>query len=365
MMDWWSRARRVAVLLMCLVWASPEATPQQRGQSVPWWNRQFGYRVKVTVNSNFYKRSDYLIRLPLNSLHVPTEPSSTNHQPLAEDSLRVVEWEGRIKSAREVPSQLGLGAGGQRALCWQMSGETATLTERVYYVYSDIRAVAPRPEYAPIAGADKPPPGNLVRNPGFEEANPENTSLPLHWKQSGNDVGEVVRTDEFAHSGSFSVEVTNRQGGPTSLGLAQQVEGVKPGTTYLLRGWVKVTEQQSGGAGVTVWYTPGPGQKLPGNNKTQAGGGGVADWVQLVATGVIYHDPDRGASIVVEKTLPGTAGGWVEASCWYGVLTAYFDDLELIERDRDAFAPCFVIAGEVETRPAERRATLILEEGFC
>lgn len=349
-----SAATRAVVLLVCSAGASLKATPQPRGQSVPWWNRQFGYRVKVTVNSNFYKRSDYLIRLPLNSLRIPPEPSSTNHQPFAEDSLRVVEWEGKTKSAREIPSQLGLGPGGKRALCWVMGGETATLTERVYYVYLDAKGTARRASYAPIAGADKPPPENLVLNPGFEEADPQSISLPLHWKQSGNEVGEVARTDEFAHSGKYSVKVTNRKGGATAIGLGQQVDGLKPNASYLLRGWAKVTEQQSGGAGVTVWYTPAPGQKLPGNNKTQAGGGGVADWVQLVATGVIYHDPDRGASIVVEKTLPGTAGGWVEASCWYGILTAYFDDLELIERDRDAFAPCFVIAGEVETRKGEQ-----------
>lgn len=309
---------------------------------VPWWNPQYGYRVRVTVNSGFYPRTDYLVRQPLGfakSLQVD------------EESLRVTEWDEAKKVAREVPSQIGLGAGGGRALCWQMQGQTPTLTDRVFYLYFSTKPVALRPNYPPVTGADKPPPGNLVLNPGFEEVDPQNPNLPSHWKQTGaTDVGDVARTEEFAHSGKFSVKVVNRKGGNTSIGLGQQVDGLRPDASYLVRGWVKIIEHQSGGAGLTVWYTPAPGQKLPGNNKTQTGGGGVTDWVQFLATGVIYHDPARGHSIVVDKTLPGTAGGWVEVSCWYGTLAAYFDDLELVERDRDAFAPCFVTVGQVEKR---------------
>lgn len=314
---------------------------------IPWWNPQFRYRVRVTVHSGFYRRTDYLVRQPLDFA-----PSLK----IAEGSLRVVEWDAARRSAREVPSQIGVGVNGERALCWQMAGTTPTLTERVFYLYFDTRPGPPRPSYPPVPGADQPPPGNLLRNPGFEEADPQNPALPNHWQPVGGpEVGESVRTDEFAHSGRFSLKVTNRQGGETSIGLGQWVDGLKPGASYLLRGWVKITEFQSGGAGLTVWYTPAPGQTLPGNNKTQAGGGGITDWIPLVATGVIYHDPARGYSITVEKTLPGTAGGRVEATCWYGQLTAYFDGLELLERHRDAFAPCEVTVGPVEQRPTEGR----------
>jgi hypothetical protein len=232
-----------------------------------------------------------------------------------------------------------------------MAGRTPTLTERVFYVYFNAQPGVPRPHYPPVPGADEPPPGNLLANPGFEEADPENADRPAGWSIVGSqEAGSAARTDEFAHTGRFSAKVTNAQGGSTSLGLGQHVKGLKPGVSYLLRGWIKITAHQDGGAGLTVWYTPAEGQSLPGNNKTQAGTGGVADWTPVWATGVIYHDPDRGYSITVDKTLPGTAGGSVEVTCWYGQLTAYFDDLELFERNRDAFAPAWVTVGKVERR---------------
>lgn len=322
-------------LLGHLVWA-----PSQ--PRVPWWNPQFRYRVRVTVHSGFYWRTDYLVRQPLDF---------ARSLKIEEGSLRVVEWDPARKSAQEIPSQIGVEANGQRALCWQMAGTTPTLTERVFYLYFNTQPRPRRPPYPPVPGADQPPPSNLLRNPGFEEADPQNPALPAQWRPVGDPtVGEAVRTDEFAHSGRFSVKVTNLRGGDTSIGLGQWVNGLKPGVSYLLRGWVKIIAHQSGGAGLTVWYTPAPGRTLPSNNKTQAGSGGVTDWVPLVATGVIYHDPARGYSITVDKTLPGTAGGNVEATCWYGQLTAYFDDLELLERNRDAFAPCQVTVGPVETR---------------
>ena len=337
------RVVTAVAVLTSLLWSCPKVLAGPA--PIPWWDADLGYRARVTVGSGFYKRTDYLVRQPLSFV----EGLEVNEQ-----SLHVVEWDEAGSRAREIPSQLGLAQGDVPALCWLMDGETPTLTERVYFVYFDSGQDAPRPNYPPVPGADEPPPGNLLRNSGFEEADDQAPKLPDHWKLTGSqEVGETVRTDELAHSGRFSVKIANRKGGATSLGLAQDVEGLKPGRSYLVRGWAKITEHQSGGAGLTVWYTPAPERKLPGNNKTQAGGGGVTDWVQFVGTGVIYHHPDRGKSITVDKTLPGTAGGVFTATSWYGVLTAYFDDLELYERDRDAFAPVFVTVSEVARRPPE------------
>jgi len=265
-------------------------------------------------------------------------------------SIRVVELDPARQAGVEVPSKSTSGQSSERVtICWRLAGVTPTLTERRFFAYFDTVDRGPKepPNYPSIAGADESVAGNLVRNASFEELDKDNPNVPAGWSFSGTKSGSAALSAEEAHSGRYCIKLTNTVGKLTSVQCSQFVK-LKPNTRYILRGWVKIAEHHSGGAGLTVWYLPQEGKKLPSNNKTQVGCRGASDWTRFSYSRVNYFDPVVKQNLKIDKTLPGTGGGTVSMSVWYGKLTAYFDDLEVMEASLDHLAPLDVTVGKPE-----------------
>jgi hypothetical protein len=162
------------------------------------------------------------------------------------------------------------------------------------------------------------------------------------------------RASGQAHSGRFSLMLANRKGGETAASAEQTVAPLLPRRRYLISGWVKITECEGGTAVVTTWYSPRAGEKAPPNYKTQTGTQGVCDWLKIETTRIICFDADRKEHVYPPVTLDCTGGGRFEVACYYGVLTAYFDDLRLVEWSRDTLAPPTVTVGPPERRAARQ-----------
>lgn len=80
-------------------------------------------------------------------------------------------------------------------------------------------------------------PGSLVSNGGFE------TGSPSPWTPSSSVPGTL--TAGAAHSGSFGLAT-----GPANSGVQQTISGLRPGTTYVLTGWLHAVSGEEIALGV-------------------------------------------------------------------------------------------------------------------
>ncbi len=118
-------------------------------------------------------------------------------------------------------------------LVWQIPGEMAALESRPYWVYFDTVGAMPRkpPKYPPIPGADTKP-ANAVRNPGFEQADPNDPTKPAEWTpsdSSGSTVkpkGTMQIVHEPVRSGKNALKLHCTEG--YRFGCQQQKIPMKP-----------------------------------------------------------------------------------------------------------------------------------------
>lgn len=153
--------------------------------------------------------------------------------------------------------------------------------------------------------------GNLLKNPGFEEADGK---VPVSWTQDlwvqGGEVSVLSVESEDVHSGAYAAVIENRQ--PNHAKWIQTV-AVKPDTHYKISGWVKVASVGSEGLGAN-FFVAGVGGGYPSTKDT----GGT--WQELTFVG-------KTGSGQKEMTVGAALGG-------YGNLAtgkAYFDDVTVEE----------------------------------
>ncbi len=320
-----------AMLLLSPFFSSP---------ATGWLDAGYNYRVTITVDAGFYDRTDCLVRLPLRI------DEWAGRKAEVHDALRLYEVTKKGKLIAETPAALS--ADGSE-LRWIVSGRTECLSKRYYQLYFDTAASAPRlPDYS--NAPPEPAPLNLLLNPGFEQASPTDPRQAAGWTFHGGPDLIVERSDEQAHTGRYSLKVVNHRGGNTAASASQFVAQLLPGKRYLVSGWVKIVECESGSATVTTWYSARKGERLPGNYKSQAGTRGVCDWLKIETTRIVYYDAEHKEHVYPPVTLQCTGGGRFEIACCYGILTAYFDDLRLVEWSRDILSPPTATVGRPQKR---------------
>ena len=84
-------------------------------------------------------------------------------------------------------------------------------------------------------GAEEAP--NLVRNPGFEQAELEGSGWTRFWSRDA-DAGQAVLDRERPHEGRASLRIEHRGRRDWSFGQTERLE-VTPGEVYLISGWVR------------------------------------------------------------------------------------------------------------------------------
>ncbi len=145
-------------------------------------------------------------------------------------------------------------------------------------------------------------------NPSFEEVSEDGTPRGWHGPKVN-----FSRSTEFARTGSASFRWENRV--PESYRLSSaSVQGLIPGKTYLVSGWIK-TENVSGGKATICVEWDGPNKKWLGGAYLQ-GINGTKDWTRIHH---IFTFPENAQSPHISCYGTKKAVG-----------KAWFDDLEIV-----------------------------------
>ncbi len=313
--------------------------------SQSWWNKEWRYRMPVTVDAGMQDRADYLVRLPLD-LKALAQAANLK-QPIAPDSFRVVEVETADGKPAETASLFKKGEGfsagvkEEGSLVWVMKGKTAALGQRSYQVYFDstVKAAA---NYEAIPGADEEVGVNLVPNGGFEDVDAANQATG--WQKANRDrplvtTGTVDVTDKEAHSGKRSLHFSK----PKADGLScfyccgswtpvpPNPIKVKPNRKYQLSGWTKAAGTD--GQSMQFGFTDDKWVSLTAYNYSTAVdfAAGTHDWTQAKC---------------VLTSPPGSYYAFIRLYAGSGAGDAYFDDITLVELP--SVEPAKVVAGKPE-----------------
>jgi hypothetical protein len=135
-------------------------------------------------------------------------------------------------------------ADGAGELRWLMPGQLDLLSARRFWVYFDTHSapgVATKSgealSAAELAVLLPDEPTNLVRNPGFEIADPGQPNLPAEWltMASGGSKGRLELVDNPRHSGLRALKLEGLSG--EQLGVRQDQIPMKPNTLYRIGVW--------------------------------------------------------------------------------------------------------------------------------
>ena len=155
--------------------------------------------------------------------------------------------------------------------------------------------------------------GNLAENPGFEEADPKDASLPNVWSpedwSTSGGKSTFIWDEKVVHSGKRSVFIETP---PGSVGVwvewSKSPAHFKPGKSYQMTAWMKA-EDAGNGSGIIF-----DGFDVSGKRPV-ANGAGTHDWKKLTISGARLNKSKKhiGISFVCR-------GG-----------KAWFDDVEIVE----------------------------------
>lgn len=305
-----------------------------------WWDKEFPYRIPVTVDSGMYERNDYLVRLPLNLMRIARKAKMPKGIDVA--SLRAIELDADAGTMKEIPSifkKKNYVAGKKETgtLIWQMKGKTPTMTERVYHVYCDTRDTGKKPAtYEPIPGADETPGENLVPNGGFEKVDKKNR--PVGWSQisrTKKTVGSARVTRKETHSGKQSLHISK----PTlegdscmySFGGWRSPIKIKPNTKYRLSARVKATGK--GQQCVQLYFAADEWKSTKLSAYVMPCGIGAHEWKEI--SGVVKSPADARYACV-------------RIHLWKSQGDAYFDDIAV--RELPSVQPPNITVGALEKR---------------
>jgi hypothetical protein len=192
----------------------------------------------LTVHAGLYPRQNCLVRWPVESGALLQASGITGS--IATNSFRVVAEE----SPSEIAHLFVPGADGAGQLRWLMPGQLDVLRMRRFWVYFDTRT-APGPAAEPgkaVSAEDgaallPDEPTNLVRNPGFEIADPGQPSLPAEWltDTNGDSKGRLELVDNPRHSGRRALKLEGLSG--DRFGVRQDHIPLKPNALYQIGVW--------------------------------------------------------------------------------------------------------------------------------
>ena len=166
-----------------------------------------------------------------------------------------------------------------------------------------------------------PPPtcSNLVQNGGFEIAGQMPDDYALDWDAEGEPEAHLSRDEQYAHSGTSSVRIYSSIAGDAWF---EQELTVEPETQYMLTGWIK-TENVDSGTGATL--------SLIGTWSQSAGRFGTTDWTRVV----LGFNSGTMTKIKIGARL---------GESWYRSKgTAWFDDIRLTPIRPDGSHPSWKI----------------------
>ena len=222
----------MGMLACTIAWGAPAES-----QSA-WRFPELRFRTSVIVHSGLYPRQNYLVRWPiefsalLQGTHITT--------PIATNSFRVIPADGSAE-LRHLYLPRTNRAGELR---WLVPDALDLLGERRFWVYFDTQGTRnglAAPESIVSAGdlaallPDEPT--NLVRNPGFEIADPRLPDMPAEWSTYavGDSKGRAELTENPRHSGQRALKFEGVSG--EQFGVRQDNIPMKPNTLYRLGAW--------------------------------------------------------------------------------------------------------------------------------
>lgn len=130
---------------------------------------------------------------------------------------------------------------------------------------------------------------NLVANPGFEEVNPDDATMPAGWQPHGAVTEQLTRhLIDDAHSGGRALLVVDGYASPeresentASAGIKQRVDGIEVGRSYLLTCWAKCF-QRNGTRDAWLQLRFKPSNEIANTHLS----GPVGQWRKYTAFGV-------------------------------------------------------------------------------
>lgn len=189
----------------------------------------------------------------------------------------------------------------------------ATITVVVLFMVSPSGA---RSESGAVTTAEPATCSNLVQNGGFEIPGQMPDDYALGWTARGEPGVHLSRDEQYAHSGSSSVRIYSPIGDEASF---EQELTVEPETQYLLTGWIK-TENVDSGTGATL--------SLIGTWFHSEGRFGTTDWTRVV----LWFNSGTRTKVRIGARLGYPSKG-----------TAWFDDIRLTPIRPDGSHPSWKI----------------------
>lgn len=344
------RGNRMRVVLVGLLMFSGMAW----GELNSWWNRDFHFRVPVTITTGLLETRDPVVTTQINFSRLLSDLKEQG--ALDEFSVRVVEVKTGDDQGREVPCAFRKDAGYDARsnavgnVCWKMEGVVPALEEKQYYIYFDVlengRKEAPSYPGEIVAPGDKAVP-NLVENPGAESPDPDNPLKPALWINQYFP-SLAARSDEKAHRGKYSFKIATRKGlvGDGAAWNSSFME-LRPGKTYTFSFWAMEKEVPAGEKGATM------GAFLyffDENTNVVSQSCAVNRW----GPGIYPQDPEgkfafnRWLFLTMTRATPaGTCYGRVQVFPYGDPVTVYFDDFEIREVVAEPPPPT-ITAGKAE-----------------
>lgn len=188
--------------------------------------------------------------------------------------------------------------------------------------------------------AIEPAPGNRLKNPGAEETQKDNASLPAAWIAAGAPADGLTMQldDRHARAGRRSLYIGSTRAAAESAfyNWAQRVEGLKAGETYVFSAWVKADRAEKAFICVQVWDE---GAKNLVEYATSDSISGTREWQRLATDPLTI--PASARSVIIRAGLQGKGSAW-------------FDELGLHPEDAPA----------IPMPPQERGANLVVNPGI-
>jgi hypothetical protein len=240
-------ARKLAHAVVVLVIVSPlycSCLFAAEGKS--WLFPDIRMRMPVTVKAGIYARKDALVRWNVNFTDLLKAAGA--RERFDTYSIRVAA-EDEKGTQKEIPCAFYPAEGFDRQttaageLVWQVPGEMEQLDSRSYWVYFDTVGAVPRKptHYPPIPGADQRP-LNAVRNPGFEQTDPNDPTKPAEWAKNEMNSptksrGTIEIVHDPVHSGKNALKLHCTEG--NMFGCRQEKVPMKPNALYRIGVWAR------------------------------------------------------------------------------------------------------------------------------
>lgn len=290
---------------------------EKKASKTNWWNPEYPYRIKATVDSGMYNRKDCLVSVLIN-VNAFTGTEKAPHP----NSVRAINCD----SLKEVPSlfkadhkdpNLGI-------IYWLMPGNIEPLTEKDFYLYFGSKEKSlTKPVDFTLKDIEED--GNLIINGGFENQG--------QWKtRSQPDKKAFCKfTEDQAHSGKRSFVISNHNKRIPEYATYSQIFTMQPNTRYTLSVWQKVTHVPDYLDGFTIaqvtFLDEFKHRQKPPKEKNYR-------LYAVLATGPARAEKEDFLGKWIRKKTSGITPRWakygrIKLFTYHFVGTVYFDDISL------------------------------------